>query len=463
MEENRVDVMENRLIDQSPLLGSVNKAKECLSEDDLMALSAYLNDPVSAGLWRLNAIWNQEGNISSAIWGELYKEIKDKKSITITSGKRDRVIHLTDKWRAAAKDVIFNKLTFIFSFFSSLAKESSEQEELSEQFSYFHEFTQLIMDLVDIDIIKENYDEALDYFRTEIWYDEFNPLIKENKLLKCKCGAVIVLKGPKDSNGISIVSWLGEPVRKISNFLKLLGKVDKVELMPLYSPEEEVFAPYFDLLQLTYSDLVRQEHLRPLFKKSIAQFGEKNYTDCVSAIGLVAEDLLTQVYETFFRKQLNKGLTLGQLADEISVKVNSLYGKKVDSQPDFKGMYAEIQNAIVSSDDQSLKALELIRELLTKTIENNNFLNNKIDNIGKVKPKKSLFSERVLIAINELIKFRNASSHKSRIPIGPYEATRSIYSLVIFLMWWESEKMSINWEEPPENIIRQSVTRNLKT
>jgi hypothetical protein len=454
--ENKVSVS----VSQEYFERMAQKKSNHLEEDDIKALSTYLNDPVSSGLWRLNASWSKKKNISDVIWEEVSKEIKDEETITIKSGKRERKIKVDDKWRDEVKDRIFNNLTFMLSLFSYLAAEDNAEEELTSQYGATHELSQLILDLVETDVIKNSYKEAFEHFKNEIWFSGFNPTVRQKDVTKFQHGSAITLKGPRRSRSISIISWSGTPLKHLSKFLVLLNKIENIALMPIYSPEEEVFAPYFDLLEITYSNLVKQEHLKPLFKKSITQYRENNFSDCVSAIGLVAEDLLTQVYETFFRMQLNKGLTLGQLADEISVKVDSLYEKKVEIAPDFKSLYKQIQNSIDSSESHDVKALKQVRNLLTVTIDNNKYLNNKIENIGKVKQRKSVFTDRVLTAINELIRFRNASSHKSRIPIGPYEATRSIYSLIIFLMWWESEKVSIDWEMTPENIIRDCVTRN---
>ena len=455
-----MSIMENKLSKLIRNAKSDLRKNTILEEGDINALSSYLNDPVSSGLWRLNADWSNKESISDIIWKEVLKEVKDEETITIISGKRERKIKVNEEWLSEVKDWVYNSLTFTLSLFTYFAAEESGEEELTSQYGAEHEFTQLILDLVEIDIIKGNYEEAFAHFKTEIWFSGFNPRILEKDIVKFKSGSVITLKGPRRDKSISVISWAGAPLKHLSKFLMLLNKIENIALMPIYSPEEEVFAPYFDLLEITYPNLIKQEHLKPLFKKSITQYRESNFSDCVSAIGLVAEDILTQVYETLFRKQLNKGLTLGQLADEISVKVDSLYEKKIEASPDFNSLYKQIQTSIDSSEQHGTKALEQVRNLLTVTIKNNQYINNKIDNIGKIKQRKSIFTERVLIAINELIRFRNASSHKSRIPIGPYEATRSIYSLIIFLMWWEAEKININWEMAPEDIIRDCVFRN---
>lgn len=456
-----INISEEQMLRLTTLNISSPKSKEKLSATDIRHLSSYLNDPVSTGLWRLNADWQKNGSLSEVILKEITKEINNKEILTITSGKRERKIKITTEWMDEVKRLTQDNLSFSLSLFSYLASQEEQGEENTNQYSASHELTQLILDLVDTKLIKTEFQSAFDFFKKEVWFPGFNPIVKEKELTKFRNGSAITLKGPRRNATISLISWAGEPLKNLAKFLELLGKVTNISLMPIFSPEEEVFSPYFDLLEITYPYLIKQDHLKPLFIKLINHFKESNFTDCVSAIGLTAEDLLTQVYETLFRKQLNKGLTLGQLADEIAINIEPLFERKIDTPPDFSILYRELKESIESNSASPEKeALEKIRSFLTVTIENNRYLNNKIDNLGKPKKKNSIFPDRVIRSINELIRYRNASSHKSRIPIGPYEATRSIYSLVIFLMWWDLEKNNIDWEKSPNDIIRDCVTRN---
>jgi len=439
---------------------SRNINKEAIEKSDLESIASYLNDPFSSGLWHLCGEWNSNSEFSMSIWNEILKEIGDKDFIEIKSGKRSRKLKVDENWKKEIKDIVCNSVSFMFTIFSYLASDDTATDENTESYSSVHEVIQLILDLIELDEVKENNMAAFEYFKKEIWFKEFNPFIYSNHLFRLKTGAVICSSRPQNEEDILLISWSGKPLKNLNEFLQILGKINKSSLMPIFSPEEEVFAPYFDLLEISYSYIVKQEHLKPLFDKSIKQFKEQNFSDCVSAIGLIAEDLLTQVYETFFRTQLNKGLTLGQLTDEITIKVNSLFDKKIETPPNFSGLYDEIKYSLESEDSKDIAALENIRSLLTMTIANNKYFSKKVDDLGKPKSKISIFTDRVLFSINELIRFRNASSHKSRIPIGPYEATRSIYSLMVFLMWWDNEKRNIDWEKSAEDIIRETVSRN---
>lgn len=431
-----------------------------VTQEDIRALCAYLNDPFASGLWRLNSNWVNNGGISEFIWKEITNEIDGKEVLTITSGKREKRIKITEEWKKEVKQETENNLSFFLYLFTYLVETESDDEELVTDFNASHELTQLILDLIASETIKDNYREAFEHFKNNIWYSGIRPRIRRKELSKFKHGSVITMQGPRSNGCLSIISWEGEPLKHLQKFLELLGKSDSPSLMPIFSPEEEVFAPYFDLLEITFPYLVKQDHVKPLFQKSINHYKDENFSDCVSAIGLIGEDLLTQIYETLFRTQLHKGLTLGQLADEISVQVEKQFDKNEPIAPDLTSLYSKIKESLESEEDKDGAALEQLRNLLTLVIDNNKFVNNKIDNIGKPKQKISIFSERVRRAVDELIRFRNAASHKSRIPIGPYEATRSVYALIVFLMWWDAEKMIIDWNSIPEEIINDLVSRN---
>lgn len=440
-------------------------ASEILNSVELKAIASYLDDPFSYGLWRMRGRSSSQPDFCKYIWDEILREIKKSDYIEIESGKRVRRIRVTESWLENTRSLIFDSLSFTFTIFSYLVDDDDDDvivAENTDSYSSTHESIELIISLIELGEVKKYYKEAFEYFKNEIWFNGFEPMIYSEKLFRFKAGGVICLDGTYSDpdSYLTLISWSGEPLKKLLIFFKLLGRFDDSSLMPIYSPEEEVFEPYFNLLEISYRDIVKQKHLKPLFEKSISQFKDNNYSDCVSAIGLIAEDLLTQVYETFFRTQLNKGLTLGQLTDEITARVSLLFDKKVEPPPSFAGLYDEIKMALETDEPKDLAALEKIRSLLTMVIANDKYINKKIDSIGKPKPKNSIFTDRVLFSINELVRFRNASSHKSRIPIGPYEATRSLYSLMIFLMWWDNEKSNINWDSSAEEIIRETVYRN---
>jgi hypothetical protein len=245
-------------------------------------------------------------------------------------------------------------------------------------------------------------------------------------------------------------------------FLQLIGSVGKVVLLPVFSPEEEVFSPYFDLLAMAHDVVIPQEHLQPLIEKAMNNFKEKNFTDCVSALGLSAEDVLTQIFETLYREQHTKGLTLGQLADEIQNRAALKFKKKEESPPEYSSLYPELKQAIEDPNLSPAKAVELMRKLLSLSQEVNRHTQLRIDRIGRPEKRISLWPEMVNHSIVELIRYRNAASHKSRIPIGPMECRRAAYSFVVLISWWLRERSQIDWSKSADEILKDSVEKHSK-
>jgi len=130
---------------------------------------AYLENPVSCGLWHLRADWLMDSGISADLWAEVEKETSGKDVITIKSGKRERKIKASEEWKDGLREEVQVKLTFLFRLFKYLAKEGVEEEEDEdedeEQYGHDHEAIQLILDLIDLSGIRLKYaDEGVPNF-----------------------------------------------------------------------------------------------------------------------------------------------------------------------------------------------------------------------------------------------------------------------------------------------------------
>jgi len=428
--------------------------------DDVERITRYLENPVGTGIWRLSARWNEESGISNDVWAELEKEVDSKENLQIRSGKRDRRIRVTDDLKKGLRKDVFGRISFLMELFQFLAHQATGQAENEGAFMAEDDDTQLILDLIDTHEIAVKYDDALQFFRDNLFHDSFSPTIKADSITRLKVGSFILLQGPRDGGALVVISRLREPLQSLLTFLEKVGKVSESSLLPVFSPEEEAFAPYFDLLGMVQDQLIKQEHLRPVISKALSNFSEKNFTDCVSSVGLAAEDVLTQVYETLFREQLTKGLTLGQLVDEIHNRSAQAFSKKEEPPPDLALLFGEIKKAIEADEPEARHSLEITRKLLVQIIESNRHLQARIEKIGRIERRVSVFAEKVAHLLTELIRFRNAASHRSRIPIGPYECRRSAYAFVVLYTWWERERKAIDWMKQPKDILIECIQRN---
>ena len=104
--------------------------------------------------------------------------------------------------------------------------------------------------------------------------------------------------------------------------------------------------------------------------------------------------------------------------------------------------------------------LELIREVLIFIQDDKKHTIYLINNINKKESRVSLFPEHIRENINELVRYRNATSHKSSIPIGQYEAQRMVYCCITLIMWWKHEKDLIDWKDDQKTIIEKVIERN---
>ncbi|EEG08975.1 hypothetical protein [Pseudogulbenkiania ferrooxidans] len=436
-------------------------SRDQISFEEKKKIVQYLENPVSCGLWHLNADWLPNAGITEDIWMALKEETNGKDKIAIRSGKRQRYIGLNEVWWRKISEELHSTISFVVGFFDYLARQDAQQPEDNEQFGAEHETVQQILDLIDIEPIKKKYSEALELFKSSIWHSEFKAIMSIGDPIRLNRGTFLIQKGPRDGC-LAAISWDPAPLNDLKGFLSAVGKVANTTLMPVFSPEEEVFAPYFIFLGMAFDLIIPQEHLRPLVGKAVAHFTDENYTDCVSAIGLASEDVLTQIYETLYREQLTKGLTLGQLADELHAKAAARFKKKEESVPDFSSLYPDIKAAVDDANLSPARVAELLRKLLNLSAETNRHLQARIDKIGKPERRVAIWPELVNHSVNELIRYRNAASHKSRIPIGPMECRRAVFSFVVLLRWWLRERTLIDWSKSADEILKDSVERHSK-
>lgn len=438
---------------------SRKKVKVMLNTEEIEKNCEYLENPTKSGIWYLSGKWERNEGISKYIRDELIQEFKDKDDLAIQSGKRQIKINVKEN-KEAFLDATY-KMTFIFELFTYLYY--LENEPL-ETFSLHYDIDEAIIEIIDTKKLQTKYNVAYQYFKNHIYFDGFSPKILTNVVIRTKDGFFIVTDHLNHSENLSIVAISPTPLENIQLFFKKLDMVSESSIIPIFSPEEKVFAPYFSLLSETYSYFIEYENIRRLFGKSIEEYREQNYNYCVSTIGLIAEDYLTQIYETFYRDICPKGLTLGQIYDSIHINIQKRFAIKTIPIPEINPLYENINELIENESDVdaniSIEILKMSRNVLNYMREDKKHTMSTIEYLEKKEMTYSVFPKYLKENINELIRYRNATSHKSRIPIGNYEALRTVYCCITLLMWWINEKKTINWKDTQDVILQNSIERN---
>jgi hypothetical protein len=288
--------------------------------------------------------------------------------------------------------------------------------------------------------------------------------IKQNKFSNIKHGQFLLGAPIEESDTLKCFSLSPEPLEDLQKFLGLVTKVSRPQLRLLFSPEEEVFEPYFPFVQLVYEGVDQDVRLRSQYERAFEEYQNRRFESCINALGLIAEDYLNQVYETLLRDVAPKGKKLGHLYDTLHSEIRSFYKKEPPQPADLNALYAEITDAFKVAGENNTedvkRLLTMIRSMVgalkTERICNTHSLKDLQHKDNQI----SVFPLLIRNNLNELIRYRNAAAHKTRVPLGNYEALRTMYSLFAFVMWWLEELSLVNWRLERTDIIDAFIKKS---
>lgn len=453
-------------------LNDVGYSDVQLDSNAISEICEYLENPTKTGVWFLTSEWINEGEIASHIEKEIKNLFIPNESNQINE-KNDPINKINVKSSLFENKDEFletiNRFSFIFSLFTYIhLKEMGDKEiQISKKSPIVREIIknfQEILQSLNLDEIKAQFHDAYEFFENEIYFDGFYPFLYEKKIFKIKDG-FILLNYKKKNDNLSLSSLSYSPLEKVKDFFIKIGTIKDYKIRPEYSPEEKVFTPYFSFVEEAYPYFIHDVKVANLFKKAIGEYKDSNYEYCISTLGLIAEDYLTQIYETYHREPIPKKLTIGQTYDLINSKINNQFPSNAVQAPNITLLYNKLNDLLsnFSEADEieyNKKIAELIREILSFVQEDKKHTKYLIDNINKQESKISLFPKYLKENINEIIKNRNATSHNSRIPIGQYEAQKTVYCCITLIMWWKKEKDAIDWKDDQKDIIQKTIERN---
>lgn len=445
----------------SSLKNSVKERE--LTKDEIDLIVNYLHNPTKMGIWTLKAQWNPENSILRFIESEIDEFISENETLSITFGKREIVFDIKNPEVLSKIKQNIQKFTFLIRLFIYIHKTKMSDGEQSLDFlSYdFNQEDIVVFEMLDFNKIEEKYKTAYDLFVNDIFYDELPPKIRRSEIFKFNKGNIILVKGITDT--ITITSINQESTKLITNFLESVNLIENMTIEAYFSPEEVVFDQYITYLNAVYPDIIEYSVFINLIQQGISEFEREMYSNCIGTIGIMAEYLLIQIYETLFRDEVPKNLSIGQIYDQIQINVNKRISERAPPKIDINDLFDETNSnlkKLESQDDVHNETLILIRKTLQFIKEQNEITRDFIKKKLSSERTISVFPIKIQMNLNELLKYRNAISHKSRIPIGKYEATRTVFCVMTLLIWWNNERKLIEWNSSEEEIINQIIERN---
>lgn len=349
----------------------------------------------------------------------------------------------------------------------------------------------LILNHININPLMSKYHDAYKLFKEKIYYDGFNPIINISEVLDIRNGLYIYSqldnrnkhKSELESYGLDftyhkrvkevekedikkiiLISTEYTTLKILVEFYLLAGKVKCHKEGKIFSPEEEVFKPYVLYLGRVYNNIVDTDYLSQKLFSALGQYSQEAYDYCVSIVGLITEDILIQIYETFIRETCPRRLTLGQILQEIENRTSINTGSDgVQIAPPIDELYQKIELLNKQKKVTSKEVLVVVRDSVTSILQNTKYTKHLIDevkNSNKAQTAASIFPRNIRQNLTELKVNRDATSHKSQLRVGQYEALRSLYCCVTLIKWWQDEKEIIDWQDTLEGIIEKAIARN---
>lgn len=406
-----------------------------LSSEEVKEIACYIENPTKCGYWRLSAKWIRESKLSRYIYQSYKTELNDKDADT------------------AAQIVFDFASTFsaAFQFFSEVIEDG---KRIKNEQSWINKINKTEA--------KQQFDIAAEIYDSKITYETFEPIVYlDADLFRIKSGVMVVLSGPRDSANIQLASLSKPCLETMKAFFEATGQIENAEIDRVFSPEEILFEPYFPLLSGSFLQVLPSSRHSQKFMEAFSKYKENDYHHCVNALGLVAEEFLIEVYETFFREACPKGLTLGQLNAKLHSNIRELIAPEKLVFSDLDAIYGTLKEES-PSDGESDRLIKAIRELTAALKKDRAILQKKIDLISKSTNQYSVFPDSIYDAVVELTGLRNSAAHKTRVPISKFDALRALYCLMSLLIWWQREKKTFNWEADGLSVLKAAIDRAAK-
>jgi len=434
-----------------------------LTAAEIQTLSSYLKNPTRTGLWILKTDWRSASGISKDVLDQLEAHFSRGRYLNIQSAGRQRRVPVSNKEKEKIRDNVITKLSFLNYLFLAFHANRNVSKPISAE--DVRPDYEIVLSCLDLDVLRRKYKTAYDIFSQKIYHSLFRPTIYSLKPFFVRNGFLI---SRHDGDKRDLVSLEPHPVRAYAEFLTAVGKTANPELLRTFSPEEEVFSPYFVFLRLGAGNAIGETGNSPLLSKAFEEYASSNYANCISTIGLLAEDYLERVYETFFRNPCPKTLTLGQTYDAIHTQIRKIFERPPRTHEPLAPLFAELSENLdragrASSPKAISDTLRILRKVVSVIQSDRACVGEQLDSIRRTSSELSCFPKQLRDQLTDLIRFRNAVSHKTRIPIGEYEALQSMHCFVNFVMWWNEENRATNWTDDQATILQKTIERNTGT
>lgn len=413
----------------------------------------YLLEPYEHGYWEFKAAWNSASPLAIYLLETLgtFDDLQNKIG-TLSELSSSTVKDKLTKDQCAEILNLTSRLSTIYWLFFMAIKTSNgdKSPSLPKMYDWISR-----IDLIEF---KSKFSDALSIFEKQIYFDDFNPRLAPSKLGLIKNGLIFILNGPRESRDLVIIGTRQTDVCTMKDFYTAIGVINDASVRRVFAPDEDLFRPYFSLVLNVLPHIIQNdEQISKVFKQALSYYEDDDFQHCISTLGLIAENYLQRIYTSLLREQISGGLTLGQTIDRIHKGIDELFPSSKNAQRNLDSAYQKITALDPAATVESIKPF--LRELVAMIGDDRRHYGQRFDELHKPSARRTPFPSRINDNLNELLKWRNAASHNSRIPLGTHEADRTLYCLISLVSWWQVQVATMDWTKSKLEIIETLLSK----
>lgn len=444
-----VKAIESPYESENPLTKIRKNRKNKLNDNEIEKFTSYLLSPYENGYWELKSEWNFASKYSLEILSEV--ETLDTSKID-TGISPSAIIKNLGETKCEELLRITSRLSPVFSIFRAATEKQNGNTE--SKFSASDKWARKI----DLDAFINKFPEAYNVFSEEIYFKDIEVSILPNIFHKNKSGITLYTSFPRNSNILHIISTDKNSLSNLKKFYEHLGVIENSSFGRVFSPDEILFKPYFHVVSAMLPTIFKDNQISILFEQALDYYERNDFQHCISRLGLIAEDYLQRIYTTLFREKIPTGLTLGQTLNNIYREIDKTTNIEKPSPKKTDIAYKLIDSLQDEIDVNILK--NAIRELLAIICDDRGRFEKKLEEIKKPNKRRTPFPSFISENIDEILKWRNAASHNTRVALGTHEADRTLYCVTTLIAWWQQQILEINWENSKIEILEFLITKS---
>lgn len=456
-------IYKRRLSRQTTVYGEFVPRPRSFLQEEFKDIFTYLKNPVGTGVWHLQGRYSRNGDNDIIEYLETaYLRVVEKN----LSPSRESIDDIKRQRRVEFPRSLEFLLRFFLDYVIDGTRTEDDEKNSTPPVVRSRSIT-LMLRGINRTEFENIFGDALKIFVDKI-YDEAHILTThDSSIIKLRTGHVC--KYDQNENLLSIFSLDRDSANSIKLFLESLSVIENARLVKSFSPAEVVFTPYIPYLKEAYPGIVDYLEFNRSFDIAISEFEQESYPHCINTIAILTEHILTQIYETIFREETDEKLTIGELYYKIQKQVDEVVAPdRQEANVDYNSLFKEIENIIsnigTSTDEEThRKTLDTLRRFIHQQKDKNSYLKGLIKQSVNPERNMSIFPRERSAKINELLRYRNAIAHKSKIPISKYEATRSVYCCFTLYCWWKETLETVDWTNSKEEVIKFLVDESKKS